>query len=75
MKRSISRRSTKSRWRPTPRPSTWQKARLFRELGVTRVSLGIQSFAPHVLETLGREHTAEQASESVAILREAGIRR
>lgn len=56
-------------------PATFdvRKARLFRDLGVTRVSLGIQSFAPHVLQTLGREHTAEQASESVEILRHAGI--
>ena len=56
-------------------PATFdvQKARLFREFGVTRVSLGIQSFAPHVLQTLGREHTAEQASESLAVLREAGV--
>lgn len=56
-------------------PATFdvEKARLFRDLGVTRVSLGIQSFAPHVLETLGREHTSEQASESVAVLRTAGI--
>ena len=37
------------------------------------MKLGIQSFAPHVLQTLGREHTAEQASGSVAILREAGL--
>ena len=56
-------------------PATFDaaKARLFRELGVTRVSLGIQSFTPHVLEILGREHSVAQASESVAILREAGI--
>ena len=56
-------------------PATFDaaKARLFRELGVTRVSLGIQSFAPHVLETLGREHTPDEAAASVAILREAGI--
>ncbi len=56
-------------------PATFDiaKARLFRELGVTRVSLGIQSFAPHVLETLGREHNPAQASESVQILRDAGI--
>ena len=56
-------------------PATFdvKKAALFRDLGVTRVSLGIQSFTPHVLETLGREHTAEQAAESVGILREAGI--
>ena len=49
------------------------KAELFRSLGVTRVSLGIQSFSPHVLKTLGREHSPEEASESVAILRAAGI--
>lgn len=56
-------------------PATFDlaKAELFRALGVTRVSLGIQSFAPHVLETLGREHSPEEASEAVAILRTAGI--
>lgn len=56
-------------------PATFDvaKARLFRELGVTRVSLGIQSFTPHVLEKLGREHSAEEAAASVSVLREAGI--
>jgi oxygen-independent coproporphyrinogen-3 oxidase len=56
-------------------PATFDaaKARLFRELGVTRVSLGIQSFTPHVLEILGREHSVAQAGESVGILRDAGI--
>ncbi len=56
-------------------PATFDagKARLFRDLGVTRFSLGIQSFTPHVLEILGREHSVEQASDSVRLLREAGI--
>jgi oxygen-independent coproporphyrinogen-3 oxidase len=56
-------------------PATFDlaKARLFRELGVTRVSLGIQSFTPHVLKILGREHSVEQATESIATLREAGM--
>lgn len=56
-------------------PATFdlRKAELFKSLGVTRVSLGIQSFTPHVLETLGREHSPEQATASVKILREAGI--
>lgn len=56
-------------------PATFDeaKARVFRELGVTRVSLGIQSLEAHVLETLGREHTPEQAAEAVAILRRAGM--
>ncbi|MCF7732518.1 MAG: radical SAM family heme chaperone HemW, partial [Akkermansiaceae bacterium] len=57
-------------------PATFDvgKARLFGECGVTRVSLGIQSFAPHVLAVLGREHSPEQAREAVPMLREAGIR-
>ncbi|MFM2169925.1 MAG: radical family heme chaperone HemW [Verrucomicrobiota bacterium] len=56
-------------------PATFDltKARLFRELGVTRVSLGIQSFAASVLQTLGREHDPEQAVRSVEILHEAAI--
>lgn len=57
-------------------PATFDaaKARLFHDLGITRVSLGIQSFAPHVLEILGREHSVAQAVESLPILRHAGIR-
>lgn len=56
-------------------PATFDagKAKLFRDLGVTRVSLGIQSFTPHVLEILGREHSVAQASEAVGILREVGM--
>jgi len=56
-------------------PATFDlnKAKLFRDLGVTRISLGIQSFTPHVLEILGREHSVEQASESVGVLRQAGM--
>ncbi len=56
-------------------PATFdlKKAQLFRELGVTRISLGIQSFDDAVLKTLGREHSAAEAQEAVPILREAGI--
>jgi oxygen-independent coproporphyrinogen-3 oxidase len=56
-------------------PATFdlQKAILFRQLGIRRVSLGIQSFAPHVLETLGREHSPTQAADAVRILRDAGM--
>lgn len=56
-------------------PATFDagKAKLFRDLGVTRISLGIQSFTPHVLEILGREHSVGQASDAVRILRDAGM--
>jgi len=56
-------------------PATFDlaKARLFRELGITRVSLGIQSFSQPVLQTLGREHDPEQAIRSVELLHTAEI--
>ena len=49
------------------------KAALFKSLGVNRVSLGIQSFSPHVLKTLGREHDPAQAAEAVRILKKAEL--
>lgn len=56
-------------------PSTFHlsKAQLFRDLGVTRVSLGVQSFQENELQALGRDHTAEAAADSFRLLREAGI--
>jgi oxygen-independent coproporphyrinogen-3 oxidase len=56
-------------------PATFDvaKARLFRELGVTRVSLGIQSFHAPTLKTLGREHDPAQAAQSVDVLRQAEL--
>jgi len=56
-------------------PSTFdlKKASLFPELGVTRVSLGVQSFDPEQLKVLGRDHSREEAVQSYQILREAGI--
>lgn len=56
-------------------PATFdlKKANFFAQLGITRISLGIQSFDNLVLETLGREHTREEALLTVPLLREAGI--
>lgn len=56
-------------------PATFDlaKARLFRQLGIQRVSLGIQSFSNSVLQTLGREHNPEQACRAVEILHAAEI--
>ena len=56
-------------------PATFdlKKAQYFTELGISRISLGIQSFDDAVLKTLGREHTRAEAQKTVPILREAGI--
>jgi oxygen-independent coproporphyrinogen-3 oxidase len=41
--------------------------------GVTRVSLGAQSFEPRVLDWMHRTHSAEQTAGAVEMLRRAGI--
>ncbi len=43
------------------------------EAGVTRVSLGCQSFVPEVLEFLGRNHSASQALAAVESWLERGV--
>jgi putative oxygen-independent coproporphyrinogen III oxidase len=45
------------------------------EAGVNRVSMGAQSFAPHVLADLGRWHERDRPLEAVAAARKAGIGR
>lgn len=50
--------------------------RLLRELragGFTRISLGMQSAAPHVLRTLDRAHTPGRAAAAAREAREAGF--
>ena len=42
-------------------------------MGVTRISLGAQSFEPRHLETLGRSHGPEDIERSVRAIRAAGI--
>jgi oxygen-independent coproporphyrinogen-3 oxidase len=48
-------------------------ARAWLAGGVTRVSLGAQSFDPAVLDWMHRTHSAEQIAAAVATLRDAGI--
>jgi oxygen-independent coproporphyrinogen-3 oxidase len=45
----------------------------YRSAGITRVSLGAQSFAPAQLQRLGRIHSAGEIALAVAELREAGL--
>ena len=50
-----------------------RKAALLKKFGVTRISLGVQSWDDELLRLLGREHNAQQAEESFRILRDAGF--
>jgi oxygen-independent coproporphyrinogen-3 oxidase len=49
--------------------------RAYRAAGVDRVSLGVQSLAPHVLRALGRTHDPANVTRAVALAGEAGITR
>ncbi len=50
-----------------------EKATLLRDLGVNRISMGVQSWDEALLEVLGRVHTGAQAERSYEILRAAGF--
>ena len=56
-----------------PSEVTPAKLRVLVEAGVNRVSLGIQSFQPRLLEALGRRHPPERARQAFDWMREAGF--
>ena len=43
-----------------PASVTVERLAAFKAIGVTRISLGVQSFSPALLDGLGRQHTREQ---------------
>lgn len=56
-----------------PRQMSLPFAAALRRAGVTRASLGVQDFNPHVQEAIGRVQPHAQVAEAVAALRQAGI--
>ncbi|MGH9661007.1 MAG: coproporphyrinogen-III oxidase family protein, partial [Bryobacteraceae bacterium] len=57
-----------------PGTITAEKARAWRDVGINRISLGVQSFVAGELARTGRRHTAETVDADVARLRAAGIK-
>ena len=55
-----------------PESLTQEKAAIALAGGVTRMSMGVQTFHPHHLRFLDRAHSAERAEEAFAALRAAG---
>jgi oxygen-independent coproporphyrinogen-3 oxidase len=66
---------TPREWTVELAPASVTEARLaaLRDCGVTRISLGVQSFQPRWLEALGRKHTREQVYRAYARIRKAGF--
>jgi oxygen-independent coproporphyrinogen-3 oxidase len=57
-----------------PNSVTEQNLSLWRELGVNRLSLGLQSFSDEVLQRLGRSHTIGQSVDAFRLARNVGFR-
>lgn len=62
-------------WTVEMAPASVTTARLaaLKEMGVTRISMGAQSFQPALLDGLGRQHTREQIFRAYDRVRAAGF--
>ena len=56
-----------------PEHVTPERAKRWKNMGFTRVSLGIQSFNDHMLAFLGRKHSGIQAQKAIETLNQAGF--
>src|SRR5438128_535221 len=56
-----------------PGTLTDHKLKAIRELGVTRLSLGVENFDDHILEINGRAHHSKEIARAYAFAREIGF--
>ncbi|HYY23977.1 MAG TPA: coproporphyrinogen-III oxidase family protein, partial [Candidatus Udaeobacter sp.] len=45
----------------------------YRQCGINRISIGVQSFQPRLLKFLGRVHSADEAKNALEVVRGAGF--
>lgn len=62
-------------WTVEMAPSTVKpdKLKVMKDLGVTRISMGVQSFNPTLLKELGRLHSPSQVYKAYEMIRSAGF--
>ena len=56
-----------------PRSLTAEWGHLVREVGITRASMGVQTFAPHCQKAIGREQPTTMICRSIDWLRSGGV--
>ena len=56
-----------------PATVTADRLAVLKQLGVTRISLGVQSFQPGLLDALGRQHTNAQVYRAYDLIRAQGF--
>lgn len=57
----------------TPESLTQDKIKLYKEYGIDRISIGLQSSNDHVLQRMGRKHTVRDVFKAFDIARKGGI--
>jgi len=56
-----------------PNDVSLEKAKLYHDYGINRVSLGVQSFDEQILKAMNRSHQREDIYKSISNLRQVGI--
>ena len=56
-------------------PETVEETKFYeiREIGINRISLGVQSFNDHILKDIGRNHTRKNILTSIEIIKKCGF--
>ncbi|SDI34478.1 radical SAM family heme chaperone HemW [Natribacillus halophilus] len=50
-----------------------QRLYALKDAGVNRLSIGVQTFSPTLLETIGRTHSVDDVGETISLARELGF--
>lgn len=56
-----------------PKSLDKEKLKIYKNLGINRISLGVQSFDDDVLKKIGRNHTRKTAIKDIEMIRNAGF--
>ncbi|MDD7305648.1 MAG: radical SAM family heme chaperone HemW [Peptoniphilaceae bacterium] len=56
-----------------PNSLSRDKLKVYKSLGINRISLGVQSFDDEILKKIGRDHTKDKVLEDIDLIRSAGF--
>lgn len=55
-----------------PEDVTTEKIKTYLELGINRISMGVQSLDDNILQITGRRHSAQRAKDAIQMIKDAG---
>ena len=57
-----------------PGTVTWEHFEIYKQAGINRVSIGVQTTQDRLLQSLGRIHTAKESEEAVLMAKDSGFK-